>query len=190
MRGMTHVDKYVDELEAHGIPVHIVDGNSFYKKTEVSDLIALLEHVLHPEDPITRAIVRSSALAGVTFRGLLNGEAPEDFDAIVKPWIEKRDRATAAEILEDVVRRTNFDVVMTAQKNGRQRAANIGKLIEITRTLARQGTTALDEVVRHLRARADTQAEVRERTVRRSEHGRLDPEVERVARNTLRRRHT
>ena len=43
---------------------------------------------------------------------------------------------------------------MMAQKNGRQRVANIGKLIEITRGLARQGTTALDDVVRYLRDRA------------------------------------
>ena len=52
------------------------------------------------------------------------------------------------------MRETDFDVVMTAQKGGRQRVANIGKLIEITRNLGRQGTTALDDVVRYLRARA------------------------------------
>src|SRR4029077_12114064 len=61
--------------------------------------------------------------------------------------------ATAAEILQDVVRKTDFDVVMMAQKNGPQRVANIGKLVEITRELARQGTTALDDVVRYLRER-------------------------------------
>src|SRR5262245_48682785 len=43
---------------------------------------------------------------------------------------------------------------MMAQKTGPQRIANIGKLIEITRGLARQGTTALDDVVRYLRERA------------------------------------
>ncbi len=43
---------------------------------------------------------------------------------------------------------------MMAQRNGPQRVANIGKLIEITRDLARKGTTALDDVVRHLRDRA------------------------------------
>jgi hypothetical protein len=43
---------------------------------------------------------------------------------------------------------------MIAQKNGPQRVANIGKLIEITRELARQGTTSLDDIVRYLRDRA------------------------------------
>jgi CRISPR/Cas system-associated exonuclease Cas4 (RecB family) len=43
---------------------------------------------------------------------------------------------------------------MMAQKNGPQRLANVGKLIEVTRDLARQGTTALDDVVRYLRDRA------------------------------------
>ena len=49
----------------------------------------------------------------------------------------------------------NFDVVMMAQKDGPQRVANIGKLIEITRQLARQGTTALDDIVRYLRERCN-----------------------------------
>src|SRR5437899_7821194 len=42
---------------------------------------------------------------------------------------------------------------MMAQRSGRQRVANIGKLIEITRELARQGTTALDDAVRYLHDR-------------------------------------
>jgi len=155
MRGMNNAGIYIDALESRGIPVHVVEGTSFYQKNEVSDLIALLEFVIRPDDPTLRAIVMSSPLAGLTFNDLLEGRTADSFDQIVKPWIEKRDSATAAEILEDVIRRTSFDVVMTAQKNGKQRAANIGKLIEITRNLARQGTTALDDVVRHLRARAE-----------------------------------
>ena len=154
MRSMTHSGIYIDALESSGIPVHVVDGPGFYQKSEVSDLIALLEYVLHPEDPLIRAIVLTSPLAGLSYADLLAEKTSEAFEQAIQPWIEQRDRATAAEILEEVVRRTNFDVVMTAQKNGRQRVANIGKLIEITRNLGRQGTTALDDVVRYLRARA------------------------------------
>src|SRR3989449_11236146 len=44
---------------------------------------------------------------------------------------------------------------MMAQKNGPQRVANIGRLIEIPRSLSRQGTTALDDIVRYLRDRAN-----------------------------------
>jgi ATP-dependent helicase/nuclease subunit A len=161
MRGMGSSGVYINELESNGIPVHVVDGPDFYQKSEVSDLIALLEYVVHPDDPLVRAIVLSSPLAGLTFSDLLSTKSSATFDEVIAPWIERRDRATAAEILEDVIRKTNFDVVMTAQKNGRQRVANIGKLIEITRSLGRQGTTSLDDVVRHLRARA-TDTTVRE----------------------------
>jgi ATP-dependent helicase/nuclease subunit A len=76
------------------------------------------------------------------------------YEELLQHWTERRDSATAAEILQDVIRKTDFDVVMMAQKDGPQRVANIGKLIEITRALARQGTTALDDVVRYLRERA------------------------------------
>jgi len=167
-RAMTNVDIYLEALEAHGIPVYVVQGARFYEKTEVSDLIAFLELVLHPQDQLLRTIVLSSSLIGADFRDLvplpagrgwdheLDGRRVrvEVLDNLLAPWLSRRDSATAAEILQDVIRKTNFDVVMMAQKNGRQRVANIGKLIEITRGLARQGTTALDDVVRYLHDRA------------------------------------
>jgi ATP-dependent helicase/nuclease subunit A len=163
-RAMTNVDIYLEALEAHGIPVYVVQGARFYEKTEVSDLIAFLELVLHPQDQVLRTIVLTSSLIGMEFRDLVplplgEGGAKrrvrvEVLDELLQPWLSRRDSATAAEILQDVIRKTNFDVVMMAQKNGRQRVANIGKLIEITRGLARQGTTALDDVVRYLRDRA------------------------------------
>src|SRR5438477_10011230 len=96
-----------------------------------------------------------SALFGVGFRELLERGLKPATTELVQYWAEKRDSATAAEILQDVIRETNFDVVMMAQKDGPQRVANIGKLIEITRQLARQGTTALDDIVRYLRERCN-----------------------------------
>jgi ATP-dependent helicase/nuclease subunit A len=157
LRAMTNVEVYVNALESHGIPVYVVQGTEFYQKSEVSDLIAFLELVLHPDDELLRATVLTSALFGVTFDQLLHREQlVEGFGArsLIDHWVQRRDSATAAEILQDVIRKTDFDVVMMAQKNGPQRVANIGKLIEITRELARQGTTALDDVVRYLRDRA------------------------------------
>jgi ATP-dependent helicase/nuclease subunit A len=159
LRTMTNFEIYLGALEGHGIPVYVVQGTAFYQKSEVSDLIAFLELVLHPQDELLRTIVLTSPLFGISFEELLKakGQAnhgPLPCDEIVRHWVERRDSATAAEILQDVIRKTDFDVVQMAQKNGPQRVANIGKLIEITRGLARQGTTALDDVVRYLRERA------------------------------------
>ena len=156
MRAMTNVEIYLSALEAHDIPVYVVQGTAFYQKSEVSDLIAFLELVLHPDDELLRATVLTSSLFGVSFNDLL--KVPRQSSPYATNSCpsgrERRDTATAAEILQDVIRKTDFDVVMMAQKNGPQRVANIGKLIEITRELARQGTTALDDVVRYLRERA------------------------------------
>ena len=152
-RSMTHMDVYVRALEERGIPVYVVQGTGFYDTAEVSDLIAALEYVVRPHDRMARAILRMSALIGDSFEHLLSDADADPLPEVFGPWIERRDRATAAEILSDVVRKTDFDVVMMAQRNGRQRVANIGKLIEITRDLARQGTTSLDDVVRYLRNR-------------------------------------
>jgi ATP-dependent helicase/nuclease subunit A len=156
MRAMTNVELYLAALEAHDIPVYVVQGASFYQKSEVSDLIAFLELVLRSHDALLRATVLTSSLFGVTFRDLLSKSAADlaPLEKILSYWAARRDTATAAEILQDVIRKTDFDVVMMAQKNGPQRVANIGKLIEITRDLAREGTTALDDVVRYLRDRA------------------------------------
>ncbi len=165
MRAMTNVEIYLSALEMHGIPVYVVQGTAFYQKTEVSDLIAFLELVLHPDDELLRATVLTSSLFGVPFEALL--PLPAVGAVYDRPQYQTPTtaggprsasaaaRATAAEILQDVIRMTNFDVVMMAQKNGPQRVANIGKLIEITRSLSRQGTTALDDIVRYLRDRAN-----------------------------------
>src|SRR5437867_1983722 len=155
MRAMTNVGVYCGALEAHGIPVYVVQGTAFYQRTEVSDLIAFLELVLHPDDALLRATVLTSSLFGVSFSELLERRLKPATTEILQPWLDRRDKATAAEILQDVIRKTNFDVVMMAQKDGAQRVANIGKLIEITRSLSRQGTTALDDIVRYLRDRAN-----------------------------------
>ena len=58
MRAMTNVEMYCGALEAHEIPVYVVQGTAFYQRTEVSDLIAFLELVLHPDDALLRATVR------------------------------------------------------------------------------------------------------------------------------------
>jgi ATP-dependent helicase/nuclease subunit A len=156
MRALVNVGIYADALEARRIPVRVIQGTQFYRKTEVSDLIAVLELVLRPNDPLLRATVLTSSLFGVTFRELVENRPSisNRLDDALQPWIARRDRATAAEILQDVIRQTAFDAVLMAQKNGRERVANVGKLIEITRSLAREGTTGLDDVVRHLRSRA------------------------------------
>ncbi len=154
LRSTSNIDTYVEAFEEHGIPFYVVQGAAFYQKTEVSDLIAFLELVIHPDDSLLRTTVLTSSLFGVTFKDVLAGATNVAYEELVRYWVEWRDQATAAEILQDVIRKTNHDVVLMAQKKGRQRVANVGKLIEITRELARQGTTSLDEVVRHLRARA------------------------------------
>ncbi|HEY2381604.1 MAG TPA: UvrD-helicase domain-containing protein [Terriglobia bacterium] len=157
MRAMTNVEVYLSALEAHEIPVYVVQGTAFYQKSEISDLIAFLELVLRPGDELLRATVLTSSLFGMTFQqlaGSVSPAPPDLFEELLSHWSGKRDTATAAEILQDIIRRTDFDAVMIGQKNGPQRAANIGKLIEITRELGRQGTTALDDVVRYLRERA------------------------------------
>ncbi len=164
LRAMTNIGIYLDAFATHRIPVYVVQGPAFYQKSEVSDLIAFLELVLHPDDALLRATVLTSSLFGVTFKELLQrGLHPPLFDDLLTQWSGKRDTATAAEILQDVIRKTSFDAVMMAQKNGPQRVANIGKLIEVTRDLNRRGTTGLDEVVRYLRERA------RDHSVRESE---------------------
>src|SRR5438876_4850101 len=71
LRAMTNVEVYLGALETHGIPVYVVQGTAFYQKSEVSDLIAFLELVLHPDDELLRAIVLSSSLFGIPFDSLL-----------------------------------------------------------------------------------------------------------------------
>src|SRR5438876_10694234 len=104
MRAMTNVEIYLSALEMHGIPVYVVQGTAFYQKSEVSDLIAFLELVLHPQDELLRAIVLTSSLFGVSTEELLGtrSQTPRPprsaqglFDEILGYWVERRDSATA-----------------------------------------------------------------------------------------------
>src|SRR5207244_9435663 len=70
LRAMTNVEIYLSALESHDIPVYVVQGAAFYQKSEVSDLIAFLELVLHPEDDLLRATVLTSSLFGLTVGAL------------------------------------------------------------------------------------------------------------------------
>src|SRR5207247_2974597 len=70
LRAMTNVEIYLSALESHDIPVYVVQGAAFYQKSEVSDLIAFLELVLHPDDELLRATVLTSSLCGVSFGDL------------------------------------------------------------------------------------------------------------------------
>src|SRR5215470_1520802 len=125
LRAMTNVEIYLGALEAHDIPVYVVQGAAFYQKSEVSDLIAFLELVLHPQDELLRAIVLTSSLFGVPVGALYDRpdrdpgghRPPLQFEELLRFWLQRRDSATAAEILQDVIRKTDFDVVLLAQKN-------------------------------------------------------------------------
>src|SRR5262249_9454973 len=125
LRAMTNVEIYLGALESHDIPVYVVQGTAFYQKSEVSDLIAFLELVLHPQDELLRSIVLTSSIFGISFEELWRNRLPDSgLDELLEYWVERRDSATAAEILQDVIRKTDFDVVLMAQKNGPQRVAN------------------------------------------------------------------
>src|SRR2546426_266703 len=97
-RATTNMGLYIDALDEHGIPVYVIQGTYFYRKSEVSDLIALLELIIRPADPLLRATVLTSSLAGMTFKDLVEGRASEALHAILKRRIEMRDRTTAAEL--------------------------------------------------------------------------------------------
>src|SRR2546428_9805421 len=98
LRAMTNVEVYLGALETHGIPVYVVQGTAFYQKSEVSDLIAFLELVLHPDDELLRAIVLSSSLVGVSFGDLVTSTTPgghrPPLQRILEHWVERRDTAT------------------------------------------------------------------------------------------------
>jgi hypothetical protein len=82
LRAMTNVEIYIAALEAHDIPVYVVQGAAFYQKSEVSDLIAFLELVLHPQDELLRAIVLTSSLFGVPIGALGQWGQPKGAGAI------------------------------------------------------------------------------------------------------------
>jgi ATP-dependent helicase/nuclease subunit A len=180
-RAMTHSAIYERELRDRDIPYFVVRGRGFYDRQEVADLMNFLEILEDPDQDIPLAAVLRSPLAGLSddalywlsrvkekdetvplSRGLEDAAALsrlresdrdklEAFRALWGRLRPCREEYRASEILSRAVRETNYGAVLLGLPDGRQRWANVRKLIDIARGFEAQEAFGLSDFIRYVR---------------------------------------
>lgn len=187
LRAFGDVALYENALAQAGIPSYTVQGRGFFACTEVGDLTELLAAIDDPDNSLALAAALRSPLFGLSDRclfDLVNGSggatvslaavfsapeppAPENpaEDAagasaawnILKRLRELRGRAPLTTLLERALALTDFEAVLLGLERGRQRVANVRKLVELARRFESSEIFSLRDFVATLRRLAQDQ---------------------------------
>lgn len=146
------INDYEYALREAGIPYQIIEGSQYYHAQEITDLRNLIAVTLNPCDELSLLAFLRSPLAALSDDTLCRmaraGGVINIFDSKESPLTDpaERQRLDAARILlaelrnhleihpadwlRHALRITNFEAILLALPHGRQRAANVRKLIE------------------------------------------------------------
>lgn len=177
----SHIKTFEAIFREAGINFMIHRGKGFYRCQEVMEIIQLLNYISDQRQRISLLSVLRNPLFGVTdsevFDLFYRGEATierflESDNAYIKQvgealrtWRFLSNRLTIAELIRTIIRDRALTAIYSAHPNGRQRAANIEKLIELARRFQSEGNGALPEFVEYCIRMADEEEEEGEASV-------------------------
>ncbi len=150
--------KYLSMLKASfeklDIPFHIEDSGSFYDTREIGDIMAFLKVVNNPLDDVSLyaamtsyfggfndsecAFIKGNSGAGnyylwdclVSYRDMFPGDSKlEAFMDRVSKYRELSGTVAIHELIEKLLRETNYREIVSALPGGEQRAANVNLLV-------------------------------------------------------------
>ena len=163
MRATTDMRAYERALEHRGLPTYVIGGRGYWSHPQVVDLVCCLRALANPRDEESLYSVLASPLAGVSLDALvmlasaarasgrdpwwvlrepgaaLDGLGDADravLDRFVTWFGQERVRAARCateELIDAVLERTGYDVIMLAMPGGRRRLANVRKLMRLAR---------------------------------------------------------
>jgi len=174
-RAMTHVELYEAALRKYGIEYYVVGGHAFYAQQEVFDLVNLLRAVASRADDLSLAAALRSPFFSVADEtlywlaqhpdglgaGLLACALPESYDAAERGKIryaaatlaalrEAKDRLPIAALVQEALRLTGYDALLTAEFLGERKLANLHKLIDQAREMDAAGIFHLGDYLAQL----------------------------------------
>jgi ATP-dependent exoDNAse (exonuclease V) beta subunit len=171
----THLKTYENVLREAGLPFKVHRGKGFYQCQEVMEMIQLLNYLADERQHISlMAALRSPifALTDAEIFDLFYGSQPslERFFSSENPgvrsvgqqirsWRLLSSRLTLAELIRTIIADKGLTAIYSSHPNGRQRLANMEKLIEISRRFQEEGNGALREFVRYCLEMAEEEEE-------------------------------
>ena len=177
----THIKTYEAIFREAGLNFMVHRGKGFYRCEEVMEITQLLNYIYDARQRISLLSVLRSPIFGVTdpevFDLFYGGEATierflESGNAYIrhtgetlKNWHFLSNRLTIAELIRTIIRDRALTAIYSLHPNGRQRAANIEKLIETARRFQSEGNGALPEFVEYCLRMADEEEEEGEASI-------------------------
>ena len=146
-RSMSDIKVYEYALSQSNIPFYVVGGKGFYEKQEIHDLLHVLKFLLDPSNKIALAGILRSPMVSLSDDSLfyvMNDQ--EELLNEIEKWKIKQfwhwfnelrnnvGKMKVYEIVEFVVKQTNFDTIQFALPFGEQAVANIEKFIRLIKT--------------------------------------------------------
>lgn len=162
-RRLTQVTPYEEALRRAGSDYFTVRGAGLYDRQEIADISLALRALLDPGDSVALAGLLRSPMVGLSDEALLALTRPEAgaFVSVsealqnrssLPDWLGEQQqerwsraidllarlspmarRMSPADLIQELIESTDLDAVHMATEDGRQRAANLRKLIETAR---------------------------------------------------------
>ncbi|HEY3045585.1 MAG TPA: UvrD-helicase domain-containing protein [Vicinamibacterales bacterium] len=161
-------------LERQGVPTYVYKGLGFFDAPEIQDAVALLRFLAQPTSDLRAAAFLRSRLVRLSDGAVMRLSpclaeaaaglsAPEAFDllsvedqmvlgrvrAAVAVWLQKVDRTTPAELLDEILRETAYAHELRGPRQLQARE-NLKKLGGLVRRIQNRGYATLDRIAEHL----------------------------------------
>lgn len=186
-RAMTTAATYENEFREGGLPYYIHAGSGFYRAQEILDLLTAFKCLERERDHVALVGTLRSPLFGISDEtlffmrqegsvrlGLERAESVAhitddqrrgivDAREILRELAALKNRVPISRLLEEILRRTGSDATLLAQFMGRQKLANVEKLIDLARSFEEKGLFTLDEFIRYIEDFVSVEARESER---------------------------
>jgi ATP-dependent helicase/nuclease subunit A len=171
-RALSDAAIYENALERHGVPYYVVGGKAFYNQQEIFDLLNFLRVLDSTCDDVALAGVlrspffslrddtlfllaqHSGGLAGGLFAPLLSDDLKGDerrraefAAATIEELRDLKNRLSITALLNEILARTAYDAVLTAEFLGERKLANLRKLVDMARTFDQSNVATLADFI-------------------------------------------
>ncbi|MFT5207502.1 MAG: ATP-dependent helicase/nuclease subunit A [Candidatus Omnitrophota bacterium] len=177
MRTMSHVDVFIKALEDHNIPYYLVKGRGFYYKSEITDILNILNLLIYPTDSLAFASALKSPLIGLKDHSVFNifeghsqdspvhlmncDEFVSSDDNEYRRWREGmqwlkylnkyKKQLSVAELINKLLQFSNYEAKLCYHSDGFQRIQNVQKLKDKARQFEKGNQASLSGFIEFIR---------------------------------------
>ncbi len=177
MRTMSHVDVFIKALDLQNIPYYLVKGRGFYYKSEITDILNILNLLIYPTDSLAFASALKSPLIGLKDHNIFTLFQKHQKDAPVHllncpefitsddneyrrwrvgmQWLKYLHKhikqLSVAELINKLLQFSNYESKLCFHADGFQRIQNVQKLKDKARQFEKGNQASLSGFIEFIR---------------------------------------